>query len=78
MLSLKAHVENGHIVVDEPTDLPEGTVLSIVVVEEDSLDDMTPAERSQLDHALDAGFQAVREGRVTEGDDVVHRLLARP
>lgn len=26
MQTYKAHVENGHIVVNEPTDLPEGTV----------------------------------------------------
>ena len=32
MNALKAHVENGRIIVDDPTDLPEGTVLHIVPV----------------------------------------------
>jgi hypothetical protein len=78
MVSLKAHVQNGRIVVDEPTDLPEGTALGVVVVEEeDSLDDMTPEDRAELERVLDAGFRAIREGRVVEGDEIVRRLLAR-
>ena len=32
MNALRAHVENGRIVVDDPTDLPEGTVLHVVPV----------------------------------------------
>lgn len=78
MLPLKAHVQNGHIVVDEPTDLPEGTALMVIVEEEDSLDDMAPEERAQLDRALRASLEDVRAGRVVEGDEIVHRLLARP
>jgi hypothetical protein len=78
MLPLKAHVQNGHFVVDQPTDLPEGTEVQLLLVEEDDSDDMTPEERAQLRRALDAGFQAFREGRFVEGDEIVHRLLARP
>lgn len=66
MLPLKAHVQNRRIVVDEPTDLPEGTALGVVVVEEgDSLDDMLPEDRARLEAVLDAGLKAQREGRVT-------------
>lgn len=32
MNALKAHVENGRIVVDDPTDLPDGTQLTLVPV----------------------------------------------
>jgi len=35
MIALKAHVENGRIIVDEPTDLPDGTELYIVAVDEE-------------------------------------------
>jgi hypothetical protein len=78
MLRLKAHVQNGRIVVDEPTDLPEGTALGIVVIEEeDSLDDMPLEERTRLNAVLDLGLADIRAGRVTEGDEIVRRLLAR-
>jgi hypothetical protein len=30
MLPLKAHVKNGRLVLDEPTDLPEGDVVELV------------------------------------------------
>jgi hypothetical protein len=78
MVPLKAHVQNGHIVVDEPTDLPEGTVLGVVVIEDDdSLDDMPSEDRVRLEAVLDAGLADIRAGRVTEGDEIVRRLLAR-
>jgi hypothetical protein len=30
MFDLKAHVKNGRLVLDEPTDLPEGTEVDLV------------------------------------------------
>jgi hypothetical protein len=48
---LKAHVENGRIVVDEPLDLPDGTPLTVVVGTdvgeevERSPDELTDSER---------------------------------
>lgn len=76
MLPLLTHVKNGRIVVDEPTDLPDGTPI-VVAVEEDDLGDLTPEERSELDAVLDAGIADMRAGRVVEGDEIVRRLLAR-
>ena len=43
MQPLKGHVENGQIVLDEPAELPEGTVL--YVVPEEGHDGLTPEER---------------------------------
>jgi hypothetical protein len=40
MSTLRARVEGGHIVVDEKTDLPDGTQLTLVMVDAD--DEMTP------------------------------------
>lgn len=77
MFPVKTHVRNGRIVVDEPTDLPEGTAVMIAVEEHDSLDDMTPEDRAELMVVLDAGIAAMREGQVVEGDEIVRRLLAR-
>ncbi len=77
MLPLKARVENGHFVVEDPTDLPEGTEVQLLLVQEDTLDDMTPDERAELMQVLEAGFDDIDAGRVVEGDEIVHRLLAR-
>jgi hypothetical protein len=44
MNALKAYVENGRSIVDEPTDLPDGTVLHVVPVS----DDMDAEERAEL------------------------------
>lgn len=49
-VTLRAHVDNGRIVVDEPVELPDGTSLQVVVVDNgDQLDD---ADRSRLHAAL--------------------------
>jgi len=47
MQPLKAHVHNGRLVLDEPTDLPEGEViyLSPVDASVDAGDDFDDAER---------------------------------
>ncbi len=46
MSGLRARVQNGRLVVDEPTALPEGTVLDLVV--DDEGDDLDAAEGSRL------------------------------
>ena len=49
MHPLKAHVENGRIVVDEPVNLPDGTSLTIIVTkdgDERSWDELTDDERT--------------------------------
>lgn len=76
MLPLLTHVKNGRIVVDEPTDLPDGTPL-VVAPAADDLSDLSPEERAELDVVLDAGIADMRAGRVVDGHEVVRRLLAR-
>jgi hypothetical protein len=46
MLPLKAHVKNGRLVLDEPTELPEGTEVELLAVDE--VDDLDPADRARL------------------------------
>jgi hypothetical protein len=79
MNAVKAHVKNGHVVLDEPLDLPEGTELevgSLQVV--DSGDDLDDEEREQLHQALDQAIESVQAGRTVDGDQVIRRLLSRP
>ena len=55
MQPLKAHVHNGRLVLDEPTDLPEGKVVELVPLDDvlahggDELDD---EDRAELHAAL--------------------------
>jgi len=46
MPPLKAHVMNGRLVLDEPTDLPEGTEVELLAADE--IDELDPAERAKL------------------------------
>jgi hypothetical protein len=79
MVARRVHVENGRIVMDEPTDLPEGTVLEVgnleILDEEDDLDD---EERASLHRALDEAIASVKAGQVVDGDEFIRHLLKRP
>lgn len=52
MERLRARVRQGRLVPDEPTDLPEGTVLDLLA--DDEGDDLDDAERTALDRAITA------------------------
>lgn len=75
MQALKAHVENGRIVVDDPVDLPEGTKLEVYVGEPD--DDMSEQERAELLRSIDDGLEDVDAGDVREFKEVVSSLGTR-
>lgn len=50
-LTLRAHVENGKVVVDEGVDLPDGTSVKVAIVDDnDQLDD---EDRARLHAALE-------------------------
>jgi hypothetical protein len=74
MRALKAHVRGGRLVLDEPTELPEGTEVEFTVVEDD---DFPPEERARLDAALERSLAQARAGQLVDGDAVIQKLLAR-
>ena len=79
MHALKAHVKNGRLVLDEPTDLPEGEVVYLepanaAVVDEDGYDD---DERAELERALDDGIAAARAGDHVDAETFTRKLLER-
>ncbi len=74
MRALKAHVKGGRLVIDEPTELPEGTEVELTVVEDDDFD---PEERARLDAALERSMAQARAGQLVDGDTVIKKLLAR-
>jgi hypothetical protein len=77
MQALKAHVVNGRIVIDEPTNLPDGTELYLVPLEEHEgeLDD---EERERLHAKLREGFEAIQAGRTVPAEKLRTKLLSRP
>jgi hypothetical protein len=75
MHALRALVKGGRLLLDEPTDLPDGEVVVLVRADED--DNMSVEERARLDAAIELGLSDARAGRLVDGDGVLHRLLAR-
>lgn len=74
--TLKAHVKDGRVVLDDPTAvLPEGTELAVAIVDED--DGLDDAERARLHEALHQSFAEAKAGQLIDADEVVSRLLAR-
>ncbi len=74
MQPLKATVRNGKLVVDEtPTDLPEGTEVELVVVE----DELDPDEKARLLQAIEDGEEDIERGDYMDGFEFVAQLRAK-
>jgi hypothetical protein len=75
MIRLKAHVRGGRLIVDEPTDLPEGAEVDLIAA--DSWDDLDDAERERLHAALAVSENDVHEGRLRSAAEVTADLRRR-
>ena len=75
MGSFRAHVKNGRLIIDEPTDLPEGTVLDLVV--DDEGDDLDADERAALDEALAKSLEQAKQGKTHPASEVLRQLRER-
>lgn len=71
-MSLKAHVHLGRLVIDEPVDLPEGTVMYLVPF--DPGDELDEADRALLQDALQASADDAAAGRLVDAEDVLAEL----
>lgn len=71
-MALRAVVQNGRLVVDEPTNLPEGTVLDLVV--DDEGDDLDDEERAALHARLDAALASAGAGNTRHASEVLAKL----
>lgn len=80
MKALKAQVRDGRLVLDEPTDLPEGADVELVPLDEvlarggDYLD---AEERQRLEQAIDRGLDDARSGCTAPAEQVIAHLRAR-
>jgi hypothetical protein len=79
MRTLKAHVRGGRLVLDEPTDLPEGEDVEFVPLDEvlasggDYLDD---EERERLHASLREGIRQMKAGQTVDAAAALAELRA--
>lgn len=71
---LKARVRGGRLVLDEPTDLPEGREVELMLATDG--DDMGEEERQALDAELEAGCDEADQGLGEDADVVLARMEA--
>jgi hypothetical protein len=80
MPTFKACVRQGRLLLDEPTDLPDGEVIYLKPVDtavDLEADDLEGSEREALHQALDEGVAAARAGDNVDAEHFVRELLAR-
>jgi hypothetical protein len=79
MRALKAHVRGGRLVLDEPTELPEGEVVELVPLDEvlanggDYLDD---EERKRLHESLRESLRQIEAGQTVDAATALAELRA--
>jgi hypothetical protein len=77
MQPLKAHVRNGRLLLDEPTDLPEGDVIELVQLDQvlaNGGDDLDDEERAELQRELEASFAEEQAGQLIDLADAIADL----
>jgi hypothetical protein len=72
---IRARVKNGRLIVNQPTELPEGTVLDLVV--DDEGDDLTPAERKVLHSEIRRSQRSAKKGHSRPAAQVLAEVRAR-
>jgi hypothetical protein len=72
---MHALVKNGRLTLDEPTDLPEGTVVPLEIA--DDWDDLDDEERAELHAAIREGFEDAKAGRTIDAEQWAAALRSR-
>lgn len=74
-MTLKGHVKSGRLIVDVPTDLPEGTEVELLPLDPgDCLDD---TDRAALHEALIRSDADIRADRVLDAEMILPELRTR-
>ena len=73
MQALKVQVKNGRLVLDEPSDLPDGAEVEVVVID----DDLSVEERAELHASLDRALDDSEAGRGMNAAEYLQRYRAR-
>src|SRR5713101_1099155 len=72
-MTLKARVKAGRLVVDEPTDLPEGTEIELLPL--DPGDWLDEEDRAALHQALKDSDEDIKAGRLVDADVILRELF---
>jgi hypothetical protein len=72
MTPLRARVQDGRLRLDQPTGLPEGTELDLVI--DDEGDDLTEDERQALHEALSRSWTSARAGKLRPAAAIIDEL----
>jgi hypothetical protein len=75
MSTIRARVRNGRLIVDEPTDLPEGTELDLTI--DDAGDSLDEADRAALHAAIGQAWASFHAGEGRPAADVLADLAKR-
>ena len=75
MSTIRARVRDGRLIVDEPTDLPEGTELDLTI--DDAGDSLDEADRAALHAAIRQAWASVQAGEGRLAADVLANLAKR-
>ena len=73
MQALKVQVKNGRLRLDEPTDLPDGAEVEVVVLD----DEMTAEDRAALHASLDRALEDSEAGRGMDAMEYLRQYRAR-
>jgi hypothetical protein len=74
-VGVRATVQNGRLVVDEATQLPDGTVLDLVIDDEgDELDDR---QRRALNEAISNSLRQAANGELAPAAEILTRLRSQ-
>ncbi len=67
-MTLKGRVHKGRLVMDEPTELPEGTEVDLLPLD--------PGDRVALHRTLAASQEDIEVGHLIDADEVLRELRA--
>lgn len=73
MHTRKAQVRNGRLVLDEPTDLPDGAEVEVLLID----DELSAEERAELHASLDRASDDSEAGRGIDAWEFLERYRAR-
>jgi hypothetical protein len=73
MHARKLRVKNGRLVLDEPTELPEGAEVEVLVID----DELSPEERAELHASLDRALDDSEAGRGMDAWEYLKQYRAR-
>lgn len=71
-MTIKARVQGGRLVVDEPTELPDGTEVQLLPL--DPGDWLDEADRAALHDALCQSQADVEAGRLVDAEEVLREI----